>query len=305
MTILRRHLSTGFTVLPTATLEDARLSFRARGILAFLVAKPDSWRVRAESIAAAGKEGVEAVKTALRELKDHGYYRVVTERLKDGTLRRITEVYDTAQEWAAKEYRVLEQRRVARKRKRQGAADAGAPAEPEQGAGGGNGSLDVGVDEGTESGFSGVGFPAGGSPDGGSSGDLVSNQSQYPEENPPTPTAGAVGTCEAAPSADAERGSCPVHPDGRGRSCRGCGTSPRQLREQQERAQKEEVKARERVANERVLEQVRRQPGADGLSEVARAQLEAMRSVGRAAAERRREVQSSRKIGCDPSSRSE
>ncbi|MEU9334139.1 hypothetical protein AB0D49_13415 [Streptomyces sp. NPDC048290] len=70
MSILRRHLSTGFTVLPTATLEDSRLSFRARGVLAFLISKPDEWRVRAESIASAGKEGKEAIKTALRELKD-------------------------------------------------------------------------------------------------------------------------------------------------------------------------------------------------------------------------------------------
>ncbi|WP_369387267.1 hypothetical protein AB5J72_06310 [Streptomyces sp. CG1] len=303
MTILRRHLSTGFTVLPTTTLEDSRLSFRARGILAFLVAKPDSWRVRAESIAAAGKEGVEAVKTALRELKDHGYYRVVTERLKDGTLRRITEVYDTAQEWAAKEYRALERRRVARKRKQQAAADADIQAGPGADVSGPEGPEAEGAVNGTDSGFSGVGFPDGGSPDGGSSGDLVSTQSQYPEENPPTPTADAAGACEAAPSPGAERGSCPAHPDGQGHSCRGCGTSPRQLREQQERAQREEFKARERAANERVLEQVRGKPGQWGLSEVARAQLEAMRSTGRAAVERRREVQSSRQIGCDPSPR--
>ncbi|MGW1053560.1 hypothetical protein [Streptomyces sp. NPDC001155] len=301
MTILRRHLSTGFTVLPTTTLEDSRLSFRARGILAFLVAKPDSWRVRAESIAAAGKEGVEAVKTALRELKDHGYYRVVTERLKDGTLRRITEVYDTAQEWAAKEYRALERRRVARKRKQQAAADADVQAGPGADVSGPEGPEAEGAVGGTDSGFSGVGFPDGGSPDGGSSGDLVSTQSQYPEENPPTPTVDAAGAREAAPSPDVERGSCPAHPDGQGHSCRRCGTSPRQLREQQERAQREEFKARERAANERVLEQVRRKPGQCGLSEVARAQLEAMRSTGRAAVERRREVQSSRQIGCDPS----
>ncbi|MGF0173145.1 hypothetical protein ACQF36_22380 [Streptomyces sp. Marseille-Q5077] len=293
MTILRRHLSTGFTVLPTATLEDSRLSFRARGILAFLIAKPDSWRVRAESIAAAGKEGVEAVKTALRELKDHGYYRVVTERLKDGTLRRITEVYDTAQEWAAKEYRALEQRRVARKRKRQATTGTSTP-----GAGESEALEETeGTDGETESGFSGVGFPAGGSPDGGCPDVLVSNQSQYPEENPPTPTADAAGEPGNTAPVEAEMGGCPTHPDGPGRSCRGCGTSPRQLREAQERAEREAFKARERAANEQVLAQVRRVPGTEGLSQVARDQLAAMRSAGRAATEKRREVESSRKIG--------
>ncbi len=60
MTILRRHLSSGFTVLPNSTLNDERLSFRARGILAWLVSKPDNWQVRITAIAAAGKEGRDA-----------------------------------------------------------------------------------------------------------------------------------------------------------------------------------------------------------------------------------------------------
>ncbi|MGW6021291.1 hypothetical protein [Streptomyces sp. NPDC055099] len=271
MSILRRHLSTGFTVLPTATLEDSRLSFRARGVLAFLISKPDAWRVRAESIASAGKEGKEAIKTALRELKDFGYYRVVTERLADGTLSRITEVYDTAQEWAAEEYRKLEARRVARRLKKQ--LDQGdSAAEVDRGDDG-----DGEAGDGTEDGFSGGGFPDAGSPDAGSSGVLVSNQSQYPEKNPPTPTADAAGQPVDALPDEAGTGACPAHPDEPGRSCRGCGTSPRQQRVSQQRAEKERFKAREREANERVLAQVRRKPGVEGLSEVARQQLAAMR----------------------------
>ncbi|GAA3835470.1 hypothetical protein GCM10022403_080260 [Streptomyces coacervatus] len=289
MSILRRHLSTGFTVLPTATLEDSRLSFRARGVLAFLISKPDAWRVRAESIASAGKEGKEAIKTALRELKDFGYYRVVTERLADGTLSRITEVYDTAQEWAAEEYRKLEARRVAcRLKKRLDQVDAAADEEWPEGGRGSDGE-EAG---GTEGGFSGAGFP-----DAGSSGVLVSNQSQYPEKNPPTPTAGAAGEPGDAPLDETEEGSCPTHPDRPGRSCRGCGTSPRQLRASQQRAEKERFKAREREANERVLAQVRRKPGVEGLSEVARQQLAAMRSRRREAAAGGGEVESPSEIG--------
>ncbi|MFE3182731.1 hypothetical protein ACFXKR_17945 [Streptomyces violascens] len=274
-------------MLPTTTLEDARLSFRARGVLAFLISKPDAWKVRAESIASAGKEGKEAIKTALRELKDFGYYRVVTERMADGTLSRITEVYDTAQEWAAEEYRELEARRVARRLKKQlDQSDQAAGDEPPA----------VGQ-AGTEDGFSGAGFPDAGSPDAGSSGVLVSNQSQYPEKNPPTPTAGAAGAPVDAPLEEEGAGSCPSHPDEPGPSCRGCGTSPRQQREQQQRAEKERFKAREREANERVLAQVRRQPGAVGLSEVAREQLAAMRGERREPAAGGGEIESPKEIG--------
>ncbi|GGX50942.1 hypothetical protein [Streptomyces noursei] len=277
MTILRRHLSTGFTVLPTATIEDSRLSFRARGILAFLLAKPDNWKVRSESIAAAGQEGRDAVRKALRELRNYGYYRVVTERLDDGTLVRVTEVHDTAQEWASEEYSRQVGRRVARRLERQ---MEDAPSDVD------------GSGEPTGDGFSGVGEPGVGEPAAGSSGFLVSNQNQYTEKNPPTPTAGAAGEPGNAPLAQAEAPpSCPTHPDGLGRSCRSCGTSPRQLKERQQRAEKEQFKARERAANERLLTEVRHKPGGEGLSEVAQQQLAHMREMRRETATRKREVE--------------
>ncbi|MFE2852064.1 hypothetical protein ACFXJO_13150 [Streptomyces lavendulae] len=245
MTILRRHLSSGYTVLPTATLEDARLSFRARGILAYLLAKPDTWKVAADRIAKAGKEGVEAVRTALRELKDAGYYRVVTERMTDGTLRRITEVYDQAQDWAAEEFRKLEEKRLARRRKKEqtaAAPDAGEATSPDA----------------TETGFSGFGSPVSGSPSDGSPGFIGSNQSQYSKKNPLTPAAGAAGEPAAAgredePGRPAAGGGCQVHPDGKSRGCRGCGTSPRQLRQAEESSAREAAQARQRVRDAQVI----------------------------------------------------
>lgn len=283
MTILRRHLSTGFTVLPTATIEDSRLSFRARGILIFLLAKPDNWTVRSESIAAAGREGRDAVRKALQELRAYGYYRVVPERLADGTLIQVTEVHDTAQEWASEEYRRQVERRSARRAKRAREEEA---------------TTDTGRDgERTGDGFSVAGQPVSGEPAAGSSGALVSNQNQYSQKNPPTPTADAAREPGAAALDEAEGPWCPRHPDGPGRSCRGCGTSPRQLRERQQQAEKERFKARQREANERLLSEVRRKPGVEGLSEVARRQLAQMREVRQSAAARGQEVKSPPEIG--------
>ncbi|WP_433547127.1 hypothetical protein ACQPZG_20125 [Streptomyces sp. CA-294286] len=299
MTILRRHLSTGFTVLPTSTLEDARLSFRARGILAYLIAKPDTWTVRTESIAKAGKEGRDAIRKAVQELKLLGYYRVVTERLADGTLRRVTEVYDTAQEWAAEEYDRFEAGRLTRQMVRRWERD-------DQDAEGQE------VDRGTEDGFSGVGGSVAGEPVAGGSGFIGSNQSQYPEiKTPPTPRAVTAGgpvegerdrpqvlqESEAAPvrlhvvqgggstaaAAAAVEGSqgegCKVHPGKPGKSCRACGTSPRVQREAEKQAERERCKDAEREANERVLAQVRERPGGGDLSDHARKRLEEMRRI--------------------------
>ncbi|MGD3109527.1 hypothetical protein [Streptomyces sp. YGL11-2] len=277
MTILRRNLSSGFTVLPTATVEDERLSFRARGVLVFLLAKPDNWQVRSDSIAAAGQEGRDAVRKALRELRNYGYYRVVPERQADGTFLQITEVHDTAQEWASEEYSRQVTHRLARKLKRDHEETA---------------SADGGDVGGTGDGFSGAGEPAAGA-----SGALGSNQNQHPQKNPPTPNSDVDEELGAALPGSEAGSSCAKHPDGPGRSCRRCGTSPRQVQERQQQAQEQQCKTQEREANARVLAEVRFRPGGETLSEVARQQLARMREAGRDASTRRQEVESSLEIG--------
>lgn len=88
--ILRRHAS-GWTGIPNAALEDDSLSFKARGILAWLLAKPDGWTIRAEAIERAGKEGREAVRSGMRELIAAGYVRRIRVRVGGPGGQWITE----------------------------------------------------------------------------------------------------------------------------------------------------------------------------------------------------------------------
>ncbi|MFE3196861.1 hypothetical protein [Embleya sp. NPDC059237] len=175
MAILRRRLTRDFTVLPTQAVEHAGLSFRARGVLAFLLAKPDGWRVSAEAIAKASPtEGRTAINTALQELRAAGYYRVHTTRRKDGTLREITDLYDQPQPRVAAEYAKRSEARRAAARQR--AEDARtAPQTPSTGSGKPVAGEDV----------TGDGFPAAGGPDTGPPVPFTSTQSKYPEKNPP------------------------------------------------------------------------------------------------------------------------
>ncbi|QMU67180.1 hypothetical protein [Streptacidiphilus sp. P02-A3a] len=97
---MRVHLSRharGFTVLPNFLLQDRRLSYTARGLLADLLSRPDGWREDGRQMADTSPQGRTAVYKALRELAAAGYYRVVRVRRADGTFHNESHVYDTPQ----------------------------------------------------------------------------------------------------------------------------------------------------------------------------------------------------------------
>lgn len=67
-----RH-SDNFTILSNRLLGDTRLSFKARGLLGYVLSKPGHWTARVEELMKAGNCGRESILSALRELEDVGY----------------------------------------------------------------------------------------------------------------------------------------------------------------------------------------------------------------------------------------
>lgn len=76
-----RKVGKGYESIARDVLQDVRLSYRARGVLASLLSRPDGWRTSSEQLARQGKEGREAVRTALKELETVGY--LGRERVQD------------------------------------------------------------------------------------------------------------------------------------------------------------------------------------------------------------------------------
>jgi hypothetical protein len=95
MHIHRSRHTRGFTVLPNTALQDRRLSYTARGLLADLLSRPEGWREDGRRMADTSPQGRLAVAKALRELTAAGYYRVERVRLPDGTFVSQAHVYDT------------------------------------------------------------------------------------------------------------------------------------------------------------------------------------------------------------------
>ncbi len=64
-----------YTMINKAGLEDARLSFKARGILSYLLSKPDNWQVRTKDLVNNSREGRTSIYSGLKELEEHGYLK--------------------------------------------------------------------------------------------------------------------------------------------------------------------------------------------------------------------------------------
>ena len=81
-----------FVVLSTAMIRDAKLNLQCKGMMVFLLAKPDDWQVRPESLASELLESKPTVYRVLNKLIEHGYIHreIVDARKEDGTFVRAS-----------------------------------------------------------------------------------------------------------------------------------------------------------------------------------------------------------------------
>ncbi|MBF9071821.1 hypothetical protein [Streptacidiphilus fuscans] len=97
MRVHREEHVRSYLVLPNQIAQDRRLSYTARGLLADLLSRPDGWAEDGRQMADTSPQGRTAIRNALRELREFGYYLVETVRLDDGRFLSVTHVYDTPQ----------------------------------------------------------------------------------------------------------------------------------------------------------------------------------------------------------------
>lgn len=76
MVITRAKRSRNFSIIGNDIIEDQRLSFKARGLLIYMLSKPDDWKFySSELVKHSDKDGREAINNAIKEIEAVGYLR--------------------------------------------------------------------------------------------------------------------------------------------------------------------------------------------------------------------------------------
>jgi hypothetical protein len=74
-----------YAQISNAVLEDERLSFKAKGLLAYLLSRCDEWTIYQSQLANIGPDGESAVRSGIEELIDVGFLERKKRRADDGT----------------------------------------------------------------------------------------------------------------------------------------------------------------------------------------------------------------------------
>ena len=86
-TIIRAPRRHRFVVMDQRAVEDDRLSWAARGLLCYLLSRPDDWKVLVNDLRKRGNLGRDGIYRLLRELRELGYARFQHVRDKHGRIR--------------------------------------------------------------------------------------------------------------------------------------------------------------------------------------------------------------------------
>ena len=89
MTVVKVNKSDGFTVMSNHHLRNSALSFKARGLLSFMLSCPPSWDFSVEGLQRCAKDGRDSINSGLNELEKAGYLIRQKVRDKNGSFAGI------------------------------------------------------------------------------------------------------------------------------------------------------------------------------------------------------------------------
>lgn len=88
--IIRRRVRSNFTTLPNELIRDPQISWKALGILVFVLSLPDNFRLRLSHLSKQKTSGRDATRTGIKELQVAGYLCIQRERGERGKFSHTT-----------------------------------------------------------------------------------------------------------------------------------------------------------------------------------------------------------------------
>lgn len=90
MAIIRNKRKDNFSIINNDVLNDERLSFKARGLLVYMLSKPDDWQFYTSELQKhSEKDGRRSIESALKEIQDAGYLKKEQGHKSDGSFDKV------------------------------------------------------------------------------------------------------------------------------------------------------------------------------------------------------------------------
>lgn len=95
MSIIRVVKNNNYFVASNEPFNDKHLSWEARGVMGYLLSKPDNWQVMFNDLVNSGPAGEKFIRRILKELQEYGYLERKQSHLPNGKYEWVSTVYET------------------------------------------------------------------------------------------------------------------------------------------------------------------------------------------------------------------
>lgn len=92
MPVIRIEKTRDYTVMSNHHFRNRNLSLKAKGIMSLMLSLPEDWDYTVAGLAKLSKDGIDSVRSALKELEDEGYLKMTRERDEKGKLGKASYV---------------------------------------------------------------------------------------------------------------------------------------------------------------------------------------------------------------------
>ncbi len=89
MAVFRVDKTRCYTVMSNHHLHNRNLSFKAKGLMSFMLSLPEDWNYTERGLTQFAKDGRDSIRAVLSELEEEGYLERRQSRKEDGTLSEM------------------------------------------------------------------------------------------------------------------------------------------------------------------------------------------------------------------------